>query len=121
MVIDVEDNPNCDGCGVMRFAAQSLPRRMTHLWLEEDGKQLHYAVTGWGPDGPAPARARRVMDSGDGTCWLVEGGDWGLRLARLSGDDPNQTVEWQLDHPQQTGQPFLTVDSEEAIGWQRAG
>ncbi|MBI5136002.1 MAG: hypothetical protein HZA24_01560 [Nitrospirae bacterium] len=108
MVIDVEDNPNCAGCGVMRFQPLSLPRRVGAVILHgADGGALPCRVTGWGPDGPGPARARKVADSGDGTVWLVYGGAWGVRLAPAGGEGAEDP--WRADAPGQWGEPFITL------------
>ncbi len=104
MVIDVEDNPNCPGCGVMRFQALSFPQRLSRLVYELDGEPTPCRITGWGPDGPEPARVRKVMDSGDGSAWLVYGGAWGLRLAPESGG------EWHPDAPDQWGEAYIMLD-----------
>lgn len=107
MVIDVEDNPNCAGCGVMRFQSLSAPRRVAGIVLHsEDGYARSCRVTGWGPDGAEPARARKVADSGDGVVWLVYGGEWGIRLTGGAGDAP-----WHPDDPGQWGEPFITLAS----------
>lgn len=103
MIVSVEDNPNCAGCGLMRFEAQSLPRRVsTVVYHAEDGVRCR--VTGWGPDGPVPALAQKVADSGAGVSWLVRGGPWGLRL-RPDTDE----VDWDLEDGGQWGEPFLLV------------
>jgi hypothetical protein len=103
MVIAVEDNPNCDGCGVMRFRTLSLPRRVASV-VYHAGEGEPCRVTGWGPNGPTPAVARKVADSGDGIAWLVSGGEWGVRLKAAS--DP---AAWALEAEGQWGEPYLVV------------
>ena len=107
MVIDVEDNPNCPGCGVMRFQELSLPRQLTRMAHEVDGAPIACRVTGWGPDGPQPARVRKVMDSGDGSAWLVYGGEWGLRLAPADAEP-----DWHQDDPDQWGEAYIMLDQQ---------
>jgi hypothetical protein len=102
MIVSVEDNPNCEGCGVMRFEARSLPKPVRQVvYHATDGP---CAVTGWGPNGPSPALAQKVLDSGDGTAWLVRGGEWGLRLK--PADD---AADWDLKAGGQWGEPYLLV------------
>lgn len=103
MIVDVEDNPNCTGCGMMRFEVLSLPRRVRAVvYHAEDGVRCR--VTGFGPDGPVPAVAQKVADSGAGASWLVRGGEWGLRLMPDSEDGV-----WDLKAPDQWGEAFLLV------------
>jgi len=90
----------------MRCQERSLPRQITHISYQPDGSHdTTCRITGWGPDGPVPARVRKVADSGDGTAWLVYGGEWGLRL-----EPGNTTSEWHLDAPEQWGEPFILLD-----------
>jgi len=106
LIIDVEDNPNCDGVGVMRFQDLSLPKPITRLnYLRETEGILPCRVTGWGPDGPEPARVRKVADSGDGSAWLIYGGPWGVRLMPSDHEGP-----WDMEDDAQWGEPFVTVD-----------
>jgi hypothetical protein len=103
LVVSVEDNPNCTGCGIMRFEPLSLARRVTSVvYHAEDG--IRCRVTGFGPDGPEPAVAQKVADSGAGTSWLVRGGPWGLRLTPETEDG-----DWDLEAGSQWGEPFLLV------------
>jgi len=99
MIVSVDDNPNCPGCGVMRFESRSLARRVARVDI---GHGAPNRVTGWGPDGPEPARARRIADSGDGLGWLVSGGPWGVRVAP---DD----APWDVHNAHQEGFPYLVV------------
>lgn len=103
MVVAVEDNPNCAGCGVMRFRVLSLPRRVAAVVYDAD-RDLRCRVTGWGPEGPVPAVAQKVADSGDGVAWLVRGGEWGLRLR----PEPD-AGGWDLASETQWGEPYLVV------------
>jgi len=58
---------------------------------------------------PSPAMARKVDDSGEGTCYLVYGGRWGLRLK-----DPRCQDPWSLDDPHQWGEAFLLLSADGA-------
>jgi len=87
----------------MRFEPLSLARRVTSVvYHAEDG--IRCRVTGFGPDGPEPAVAQKVADSGAGASWLVRGGPWGLRLTPETEDG-----DWDLEAGSQWGEPFLLV------------
>jgi hypothetical protein len=103
MIVTVEDNPNCAGCGVMRFEVLSLPRRVRSV-VYHAAEGVRCEVVGWGPDGTGPALAQKVADSGDGVAWLVRGGEWGLRLRPQT-----EAGEWALEADGQWGEPYLLV------------
>jgi len=67
------------------------------------------AVTGLADRGrPVRALARKVEDSGEGACWLVYGGLWGLRLK-----EPDCAHAWSLaDEAHQWGEPFLLLPAD---------
>lgn len=54
--------------------------------------------------GLCPAMACLVEDSGEGACYLVFGGTWGLRLRDSSSPAP-----WNVSDPEQWGVPFLLL------------
>ncbi len=54
-----------------------------------------------------PALARKVEDSGEGICYLVYGGFWGLRLKEPSSNKP-----WSLDETSQWSEPFLLLSAD---------
>jgi hypothetical protein len=51
--------------------------------------------------------ARKVEDSGEGICYLVYGGAWGLRLKEASSQE-----EWSLEDNSQWAEPFLLLPSD---------
>jgi hypothetical protein len=66
------------------------------------------AVTGLDDGGAiCPATACLVEDSGDGACYLVVGGEWGLRL-KLS----NSPEEWDLASAHQWGEPYFLLSGD---------
>jgi hypothetical protein len=67
-------------------------------------------VTGWSSDGPVPAYAAKVFDSGEGTVLLVYGGDAGIRLK-----SPESVEPWSLDAADQWGEPCLLLASDTAV------
>ena len=106
VIIDIAHNPNCLSVDLRVFHDLEAPKAIAAVRLEQQpGEPAWYAVTGWTAEGRAcPAAAQKVDDSGDGTAFLVYGGDAGLRLRPL--DDSGA---WQLDDPRQWGEPFLIL------------
>lgn len=63
------------------FNRARRPREISHVRSEREGKIVWCKITGLDEaELPCPAMACIVDDSGDGTCYLVFGGAWGLRL-----------------------------------------
>ena len=78
VLIQIPENPNCDPVDGLVFQCRTQARRVTQV-LWEDGEWC--SVAGIAEGGTEiPAMACLVEDSGDGMCYLVVGGDWGLRL-----------------------------------------
>jgi hypothetical protein len=81
----VDDNDACAGCAV-RYKAEDAPRPVkTVRWYGDDDRGIVCDVVGWSPQGPVPALACTVEDSGAGTAILVWGGEHGLRLTPRDG------------------------------------
>jgi hypothetical protein len=83
LLIQIPENPNCTAVDGMVFQ-WSAARVVTHVrqdrgWCE---------ITGW-DDGAVPCEATAciVEDSGDGACYLVVCGEWGLRLRSADGTE----------------------------------
>lgn len=88
VLIQIDENPNCAAWDGQVFQPRTAPVPITHVRTERDGNAVWCAITGLDEDDhPIPAMACLVDDSGDGACYLVFGGDWGLRLT----DDSNAT------------------------------
>ncbi|MEE8517935.1 MAG: hypothetical protein V3S98_02285, partial [Dehalococcoidia bacterium] len=79
--------------------------------LRRDGSEGPCAVTGWSADGPCPAYAAKVWDSGDGVALLVYGGDEGIRLKHADSD-----ADWDVANPDQWGEPCLLLDPGAEVG-----
>ena len=96
------------------FQCQSPRRTVTHVSQEEGGELLWCPVTGIDEEGaPCPATACTVEDSGDGACYLVMGGGWGLRLRR-----PGPDGKWDLADTSQWGVPYLLLAATaDAVRW----
>ncbi len=112
IVIDIPDNPNCATEEMRLFNNLEPPQPVTQVRLEHNNTApAWYAVTGWTTNGtPCPAQIQKVDDSGDGTAFLLYGGDAGLRLQPAS-----QPTPWQLDQPHQWGEPFMIVADREDV------
>ena len=86
------------------FQCQSATRIVTHVRREwqsvSDWRPITGLEEGWEP---RPATACLVEDSGEGMCYLIVGGDWGLRLRRQEGAGPWAPGE------DQWGEPFLLL------------
>ena len=112
VLIDIADNPNCTPVELRVFHDLEPPRSVSQVRLERrPGAVGWYAVTGWtAANCPCPAFMQKVDDSGDGTAFLLYGGDAGLRLQPVEAQEP-----WRVDHPCQWGEPFLIIGDRQDI------
>ncbi|MFN7993262.1 MAG: hypothetical protein U0Q18_06660 [Bryobacteraceae bacterium] len=100
--LQIPENPNCDAVDGQVFACRTPPRRVSHVRLRRADARTWFDVTGLEADGAAcPATACLVEDSGDGMCYLLVGGEWGLRL-KMSGP-------WDLADHTQWGEPYMLL------------
>ena len=110
MFLRFEENPNIGFVDDRVFQERSLSQPVTHILRIRSGIERWCPVTGLEPEMSAcPAWARRVEDSGEGMCYLVFGGRWGLRLAEPGEDS---SVLWSLADPRQWGEPFLLLPAD---------
>jgi hypothetical protein len=87
------------------FQCRSATRVVTHVQCERSGGMEWCSVTGIDESGgPSPATACLVEDSGDGACYLVVGGEWGLRLK-----PEDYAREWDLGDSEQWGVPYFLL------------
>ena len=103
--VDVEDNQNC---WPLQRTFQTLgPLQPVQKVDAPDpmGVDAVRSVTGWSSDGPCPAYAALVADSGEGAVTLIFGGDEGIRLKPADNQEP-----WSLESPNQWGEPCLLLD-----------
>jgi hypothetical protein len=105
VLIQIPENPNCDAVDGLVFQCRSGSRTVTHVLSERGGAPEWCLVTGL-EDGfvPTPATACLVEDSGDGMCYLVVGGEWGLRLRR-----PGSNETWDPAAAGQWGETYLLL------------
>ena len=105
--IDVESGRNSDLSITRIFEPLDASREVS--WIETafrpDGWEGECDVTGWSSNGPIAARAVMVTASGDGAVVLIYGGDQGIRLR-----PSNSNADWDLDDPQQWGEPCLMLE-----------
>ncbi len=110
--VDVEAGPNTDWAVVKMFEAQEKPREVTRVVCGlPDGSTGLCQVTGWSSQGPVPAYAARVGDSGEGVVLLVYGGGEGIRLK-----DGDSIEPWDLGDPGQWGEPCLLLPHDAEVG-----
>lgn len=106
--LSIEENPNCELYDARVFQERSEPRPVTHVLRRRGDKEVWCPLTGLSANTAAgPALARKVDDSGEGTCYLVYGGPWGLRLK-----DPDCRDPWDLKDPHQWGEAFLLLPAD---------
>jgi len=107
--LQVDENPNCGALDGLVFQPRTAPRQVSRLRCSRLGTVDWYEVTGLDSGGsPLPATACLIDDSGDGACYLIIGGDWGLRFRRPGSPD------WTLNDPAQWGEPYLLVPADDA-------
>lgn len=104
MYLQFEDNPNCGFVEDRVLKHQGEPQRVEAVLRRVEGVETWCGVLGVDAGGKSvPAFAVKVEDSGEGTCWLVYGGRWGLRLSAK----PSFSVD--LSDPTQWGEGFLLL------------
>jgi hypothetical protein len=103
--LQIDANPNCDALDGMIFQPKTEPRAVRQLRCERGGTESWWDVTGV-EEGPQwnPAMACMVDDSGDGACYLVYGGGWGMRLR-----EPSSEGVWDLEARAQWGAQYFLL------------
>ena len=93
------------------FDLLSEPRVVRRVFTADPMDQdIWCEVTGWGQDGPCPARAALSEDSGEGVVMLIYGGDEGIRLKPVgSGGD------WDLAGRDQWGEACLMLGKDTPV------
>ena len=106
--VDVSEGPNCSWAVSRMFQAKAEPRPVSRITaMYPNGVEGLCDITGWSEEGPCPAYAVVVEDSGEGEALLVFGGDQGLRLKAASRDEP-----FDLGNSSQWGEPCLLLASD---------
>ena len=105
VLLQLPENPNCEPLAGQVFQCRTPPRVVTHVLYEYAGGMEWCPLTGVDDQGRlCAATACIVEDSGEGACYLVVGGEWGLRLK-----PPNVTDSWDLTNLTQWGIPYLLL------------
>jgi hypothetical protein len=103
--IQIDQNPNCETVPGLVFQPRTGPVPVARVLRERNGQETWCDITGLDAGGhPCPAMACLIDDSGEGGCQLVFGGEWGLRLKEKSNGHL-----WDLDDPEQWGEPLLML------------
>jgi hypothetical protein len=110
--IRVDFNDNCPMSAQLVYKNLNEPVRINCVRIYEGGPEgVLYSVTGWSGEGPVPAYAVSVEDSGSGAAYLVYGGEWGLRLRPAESE-----AAWNLGAADQFGETHLVLaDAEDLI------
>jgi hypothetical protein len=103
VLLQIPENPNCEPVDGQVFACRTPSQVVTHIRRRRDDRDAWCSVIGMNPSGElCPAVACIVEDSGDGACYLVVGGAWGLRFK-------DSSAPWDLEDREQWGEPFLLL------------
>src|SRR4029077_8050648 len=74
MFLSTDDNPNCGLMEPRVFQERTDPQSVSHVLRRRGEKDVWCAIVAMENEGqPGPALARKVDDSGEGTCYLVYG------------------------------------------------
>jgi hypothetical protein len=105
MFLRFEENPNSGFTDDRVWKHEGEPRAVTAILRIRNGNNTWCPITGLNEKGlPVLALGIKVEDSGEGSCWLVYGGLWGVRLK-----DPENANAWSLDDSTQWGEAFLLL------------
>ena len=108
--IQIPENPNCQAVEGHVFQCRTAARTVRRVRVELAGGEAWCAITGLEEGGGVcAAQACLIEDSGEGECFLVVGGSWGLRLA--SGAAP---TAWDVNDGAQWGEAFLILGGDGA-------
>jgi len=109
--VDVQLGDNC-GYSLNRvFSALAVSDQVFRVETSGIHGELGlFDVTGWSLEGPCPAYAVIVEDSGEGRALLIYGGDDGIRLRPADSQSP-----WNLEDVHQWGEPCLLLDQSTRI------
>jgi len=110
VLLQIPENPNCQAMDGQVFQCRTAARTVAGVRMQRGGDNDWCAITGIdATGGSCPATACLIEDSGEGACYLVMGGEWGLRLRRAA-----EAAPWSLDDPGQWGEPILLLGGDGA-------
>ena len=105
ILLEVEESDNCPFSVTKSFQTISDPRPASRVTtIDPEGKEGLYEIVGWSTEGPVPAHAVLVDDSGEGAAMLVYGAEEGVRLRQTEAPEV-----WSLDSAHQWGDAFLLL------------
>ena len=108
--IQIPENPNCAAMDGQVFECRTPSRPVAQVRIAHNGPNDWWDITGIDDGGnPCPAAACLIEDSGEGACYLVTGGAWGLRLKRTS-----LATAWSLANGEQWGESLLLLGGDGA-------
>lgn len=103
--VDVPEGANSPMSLVRMFSMVEQPKAVSSVWTSDSqGKDAWCDVTGWSANGPCPAKAVIVEDSGDGQALLIFGGEEGIRLRRTQ-----HKTSWNINDKSQWGEACLLL------------
>ena len=106
--VTVSESANCPMALTRIFDAVQSPTQITIVMAADpEGKDQLCNVTGWSNQGPCPAYAALVEDSGEGLAMLIYGGDEGIRLRPTSVQ-----AGWDLSSSEEWGEACLLLDKD---------
>ena len=110
--VDVSESANCPMALTRIFDAMQPPEQVSVVAASDPmGIDQLCDVTGWYSQGPCPAYAALVEDSGEGVAMLIYGGDEGIRLKPAASQEG-----WDLSSPNQWGEACLLLDKDVKLG-----
>lgn len=110
VLVQISENPNCEALDAQVFKCQSASRVVTHILTDCQGSLRWCPIIGLEEGGvPCDATACLIEDSGEGACYLVVGGEWGLRCKSPMSEDG-----WDVNNPSQWGITFLVLSGDGA-------
>jgi hypothetical protein len=114
MEINIDDNPNCDGVGQMIFNEIEPPKPIEAIMTTGSQGDIKCRIVGVESDGRfVQAYARKINDSGEGTCYLIYGGGWGIRMK----PEAFAQESWNFKDPNQWGEAYKVYANVEDIFW----
>ncbi|MBI4298570.1 MAG: hypothetical protein HY666_02280 [Chloroflexi bacterium] len=106
VLVETEVSDNCPIAVTRLFSTLGEPRQISEMRMVGSGNdEEDFEVVGWSSEGPKPAYAALVEDSGDGSALLVYGAEEGIRLKPKGLNE-----DWDLKSPHQWGEACLLLD-----------
>jgi len=106
MFIVIEENKNCSPDERV-FSESGEKKLVSQVFVNNaEGNPVWCDVVAVFDNGSfGEVHAIRVEDSSDGTAWLIQGGEWGIRFRPVTIHE-----DWNLESKNQWGAPFKVLD-----------